>query len=145
MLAELTNSGQNAVIGSKMSRFVKRCIQITAALAATIVACSAVLFAYLVYPGTPTKSKFMTFEGYIELPKDRLLNVLDYLTLSGNTLFVTSESSGALFKVDLNPIHPSVSSVSEMRGNGATHGVALLKEHHNVAFITRSEENTVDV
>jgi DNA-binding beta-propeller fold protein YncE len=145
MLAELTNSGQNAVIGSKMSRFVKKCIQITAALAATIVACSAVLFAYLVYPGTPSKSKFMTSEGYIELPKDGLLNVLDYLTLSGNTLFVTSESSGALFKIDLNPIHPSVSSVSEMRGNGATHGVALLKEHRNVAFITRSEENTVDV
>jgi DNA-binding beta-propeller fold protein YncE len=145
MLAECTNSGQNAVIGSNMSGFVKRRSQITAALAAAIVACLAVVFAYLVYPGTPGKSKFMTFEGYIELPKGGLLNVLDYLTLSGNTLFVTSESSGALFKVDLNPAHPSVSSVSVMPGSGATHGVALLMERHNVAFITRSEENTVDV
>jgi DNA-binding beta-propeller fold protein YncE len=145
MLAECTNSGQNAVIGSKMSGFVKRSIQITAALAAAIVVCLAVIFAYLVYPGTPGKSKFMKFEGYIELPKGGLLNVLDYLTLNGSTLFVTSESSGALFKVDLNPAQPSVSSVSVMHGSGATHGVALLMERHNIAFITRSEENTVDV
>src|SRR5882757_2966219 len=117
MLAECTNSGQNAVIGSKMSGFVKKSIQMTAALAAAIVACLAVVFACLVYPGTPGKSKFMRFEGYIELPKGGLLNVLDYLTLNGSTLFVTSESSGALFKVDLNPAHPSASSVSQMPGS----------------------------
>jgi hypothetical protein len=104
-VAKCTNSGQNAVIGSNMSGFVKRRGQITAALAAAIVACLAVVFAYLVYPGTPSKSKFMTFEGYIELPKGGLLNVLDYLTLNGDVLFITSESSGALFKIDLNPIH----------------------------------------
>jgi DNA-binding beta-propeller fold protein YncE len=86
----------------------------------------------------------MTFDGYIELPKGGLLNVLDYLALNGNTLFVTSESSGALFKVDLDMNHPSVSSVSEMPGAGAAHGVALLPEA-NVAFITRSEENIVNV
>ncbi|MCU1295731.1 MAG: hypothetical protein JWO91_9 [Acidobacteriaceae bacterium] len=127
-----------------MSRFVKRGLRITATVAAAIVACLAVVFAYLVYPGTPSKSKFMTFEGYIELPRGGRLNVLDYLTLKGSTLFVTSESSGALFKVDLDPNHPSLSSVSEMPGSGAAHGVALMVEH-NVAFITRSEENTVDV
>ena len=70
----------------------------TAALAAAIVACLAVVFAYLVYPGTPSKSKFMSFEGYIGLPKGGPLNVLDYLTLNGNTLFVTTAPSpwGAL-------------------------------------------------
>src|SRR3984893_7146051 len=99
---------------------------------------------YLVYPGTPSRSKFMVFDGFIELPRGRLLNVLDYLTLNGSTLFVTSESSGALFKVNLDLNQPSVSSVSEMPGAGAAHGVALLPEV-NVAFITRSEENTVDV
>jgi hypothetical protein len=104
----------------------------------------AVVFAYLAYPGTPSKSKFMTFEGYIELPKGGLFNVLDYLTLNGGTLFVTSESSGALFKVDLDLNHPSVSPISEMPGAGAAHGVALLPEA-NVAFITRSEENMVHV
>jgi DNA-binding beta-propeller fold protein YncE len=86
----------------------------------------------------------MTFDGFIELPRGRLLNVLDYLTLNGSTLFVTSESSGTLFKIDLDLNQPSVSSVSEMPGAGAAHGIALLPET-NVAFITRSEENTVDV
>jgi DNA-binding beta-propeller fold protein YncE len=86
----------------------------------------------------------MTFEGYITLPKSRLLNVLDYLTLDGNTLFVTSESSGALFKISLDPSRPSASLVSELPGTGAAHGVALLPDA-NVAFITRSEEDTVDV
>jgi DNA-binding beta-propeller fold protein YncE len=143
MLAEVIHSGQMVVIGDRMNRSVKRRIQITAALAAVIVACLTVVFVYLVYPGTPGKSKFMTFEGYIELPKGGLLNVLDYLTLNDSSLFVTSESSGALFKVALNLNHPSLSSVSEMPGGGAVHGVALLD--HNVAFITRSEENTVDV
>jgi DNA-binding beta-propeller fold protein YncE len=143
MLAEFINSGQN-VIGGSMNRFIKIGLKLTAAVAAATVACLAVVFAYLVYPGTPDKSKFMTFEGYVELPKGGALNILDYLTLNGSTLFVTSESSGALFKIDLNQTHPSASLVSEMPGSGATHGVALLSEH-NVAFITRSEENTVDV
>lgn len=127
-----------------MDKIVKRGLQITAALAAVIVTCLAVVFAHLVYPGTPSKSECMTFEGYIELPKGGPLNILDYLTLDGTMLFVTSESSGALFKVDLDPNHPSVSSVSEMPGSGAAHGVALLMDR-SVAFITRSEENTVDV
>jgi DNA-binding beta-propeller fold protein YncE len=103
-----------------------------------------VVLAYLVYPGTPGHSNFMAFEGFIELPRDGLLNILDYLTLNGSTLFVTSESSGALFKADLDSNHPSVSSVSEMPGAGAAHGIVLLPEA-NIAFITRSEENTVDV
>jgi DNA-binding beta-propeller fold protein YncE len=127
-----------------MDRFVKTGLQMAAALAAAIVACLSVVLAYLIYPGTPSKSRYMTFEGYIELPKSGALNVLDYLTLTGSTLFVTSESSGALFKVDLDLGHPSLSPVSEMPGSGAAHGVALLTEH-DVAFITRSEENTVDV
>jgi DNA-binding beta-propeller fold protein YncE len=103
-----------------------------------------VVLLYLIYPGTPSQSRFMTFTGFIELPRNRLLNVLDYLTLNGRTLFVTSESSGALFKVDLDLNRPSMSSVSEMPGAGAVHGIALLPES-NVAFITRSEANTVDV
>ena len=116
----------------------------TAVLAAAITASLAVGLTYLVYPGTPGKSKIMTFDGYIDLPKSGILNVLDYLTLSGNTLFVASESSGALFKVSLDLKHPPVSSVAEMPGGEGAHGVALLMEQ-NVAFITRSEENTVDV
>jgi len=128
-----------------MDRSVKKRLRMTAAFATVIVMCLAVAgLAYIVCPGTPGKSKFMKFDGYIELPKRGSLNVLDYLTISNGTLFVTSESSGALFKVNLDPNHPSRSTVSELSGGGAAHGVALMTDH-NLAFLTRSEENTVDV
>ena len=86
----------------------------------------------------------MTFEGYILLPKAGTLNVLDYITLSGRSLFVTSESSGAVFKIDVDTDHPSASAVSEMPGTGSAHGVILLPGQ-DVAFVTRSEVNMVDV
>jgi DNA-binding beta-propeller fold protein YncE len=127
-----------------MERFVKSGVRMTAAFAAVIVLCLAVATACLTCPGTPGKSKFMKFEGYVELPKGKPLNVLDYLTISNGTLFVTSESSGSLFKVDLDPNNLSLSTVSELPGSGAAHGVALIMDR-NVAFVTRSEENTVDV
>src|SRR6202007_1043650 len=95
-----------------------------------------------VYPGTPSKSKVMTFEGFIELPRGGLLTVLDYLTVSDHTLFVTSESSGALLKIAFDPSDLKASTVSEMPGAGAAHGVTVLPDV-NVAFITRSEANTV--
>src|SRR3979490_776747 len=109
-----------------MEKVPKNNLRMTAAFATVIVLCLGVVAAYLIYPGTPGKSKFMKFEGYIELPKSGPLNVLDYLTISNGTLFVTSESSGALFKVDLDPNHPSLSAVSELPGSGAAHGVALM-------------------
>jgi DNA-binding beta-propeller fold protein YncE len=127
-----------------MEQFANNNRRMTAALAAVIVLCLGVVAACLICPGTPGKSKFMKFDGYIELPESGLLSVLDYLTMNNRTLFVTSESSGVLFKVDLDVNHPSLSTVSELPGSGAAHGVALMTDR-NVAFITRSEENTVDV
>ena len=127
-----------------MEQFANNNRRMTAALAAVIVLCLGVVAACLICPGTPGKSKFMKFDGYIELPESGLLSVLDYLTIDNRTLFVTSESSGVLFKVDLDVNHPSLSTVSELPGSGAAHGVALMTDR-NVAFITRSEENTVDV
>src|SRR5260370_32955725 len=127
-----------------MERFAKTNLRMTAAFATVIVLCSAVVGVCIIWPGKPGKLKFSKFEGYIELPKSGALNVLDYLTINNGALFVTSESSGALFKVDLDVSHPSLSAVSELPGSGAAHGVALLMDR-NIAFITRSEENTVDV
>jgi len=127
-----------------MHRSVKRHLRTAAAFATLIALCLAAAGAYLICPGTPGKSKFMKFEGYIELPRRGSLSVLDYLTIINGTLFVTSESSGSLIKVNLDPNHPSLSTVSELPGNGAAHGVALITDH-NVAFMTRSEEKTVDV
>jgi DNA-binding beta-propeller fold protein YncE len=127
-----------------MDSSLKNHLRTTAAFATVVLLCLAMAGAYLICPGTPGKSRFMKFEGYIELPKTGTLNVLDYLTISNGTLFVTSESSGALFKVNLDPNRPSLSTVSELPGSGAAHGVALTSDR-NVAFMTRSEENTVDV
>src|ERR1700680_4302082 len=127
-----------------MEQFANNNRGMTAALATVIVLCLGVVAACLICPGTPGKSKFMKFDGYIDLPESGLLSVLDYLTINNRTLFVTSESSGVLFKVELDVNHPALSTVSELPGSGAAHGVALMMDR-NVAFITRSEENTVDV
>ena len=123
---------------------MKNTFKIMGAAVIVLISFVGVVLAYLVYPGTPSRSKFMAFDGYIELPRLGLLNVLDYLTLNGGTLFVTNESSGAVFRVELDLNRPSFSSVSEMLGIGAAHGIALLPEA-SIAFVTRSEENTVDV
>jgi DNA-binding beta-propeller fold protein YncE len=123
---------------------MKNIIKMSLTFAVTLVSLAAAALVYLIYPGTPSKSKVVAFEGFIELPRRGPLTVLDYLTLNDHTLFVTNESSGALFKIALDSVDVRASTVSEMPGAGAAHGVALLPGV-NVAFITRSEANTVDV
>src|SRR5258706_13916008 len=71
--------------------------------AITLIGLAGVALVYLIYPGIPSKSQVMAFEGFIELPRGGLLTVLDYLTVNNQTLFVTSESSAALFKIALDP------------------------------------------
>jgi len=126
-----------------VNRTLRKTLQITAVSVVTVAVFAAGAVAYLAHPGRPSHSQFMEFEGYIELPRNSTLNVLDYLTLHDHTLFVTSESSGALFKVALDPLHVSSSTVSQMPGGGSTHGVVILPGG-NIGFITRSDENTVD-
>ena len=145
MIVESTNSGPAAATEGKENRAITNMRKVTVTVVVVLVGLLGVALAYLVYPGTPSRSRFMAFDGFIELPKSGgLLTVLDYLTLHDHTLFVTNESSGTLFKIVLNPSKPAASIVSEMPGSGAAHGVALLPEA-NVAFITRSETNIVDV
>src|SRR6266550_8701334 len=109
-----------------------RKIGLTCAL--TLAGVAAVILAYLIFPGAPSKSKVMVFEGFIELPRKSALTVLDYLTLNDHALFVTSESSGVLFKIDFDSDDLRRSTVSEMPGAGAAHGVALVPGL-NVAFV----------
>jgi DNA-binding beta-propeller fold protein YncE len=120
-------------------------IKIALLVALVLIGVAASALLYLVYPGTPSPSRFMTFQGFIELPQTGPLNVLDYLTLRDHVLFVTADSSGKVFKVTLDPgTQTTATNVSPLLGGGAVHGVVLMPSA-NVAFVTRSEENTVDV
>src|ERR1700693_3227942 len=114
--------------------------KLTIAAAMTMIGSLVIALAYLVYPGTPSGSAFLAFDGFIELPRGGPLTILDYLTLNDRTLFVTSESSGALFAIALDSGVRAAGAVSEMPGSGAAHGVAVLPEQ-SIAFITRSEEH----
>ena len=124
---------------------MKNALKITVMVVIALICFSAGVLAYLVYPGTPSRSTAMTFDGFIKLPRFRLLNILDYITIKDHILFVTDETSGTVFKVNLDPnIQSAGDSVAQMPGNGSIHGVALAPEQ-NIAFVTRSGENTVDV
>lgn len=123
---------------------MRSALRIVLALVIAGIGVASSLVAYLAYPGTPGRSKSMIFDGFIELPKEGLLNVLDYLTLNDHTLFVASESSGSIFKIDLDMNALPGSVVSVQHGAGSAHGVVLLPDM-NLAFVTRSESNKVDV
>jgi DNA-binding beta-propeller fold protein YncE len=144
MFAEYTAAASTTAHASRNRLAMTDIPNVLLAFAITLLGLAAVALVYLVYPGTPSESKVMTFEGFIELPRGGLLTVLDYLTLNDQTLFVTSESSGAMLKIAFDPSDLKASTVSEMPGAGAAHGVAVLPDV-DVAFITRSEANTVDV
>jgi DNA-binding beta-propeller fold protein YncE len=144
MIAGSTHVVPTVDMRSEGKHVMKSLLRIMMMVATVVIGLLAAALAYLSYPGTPNRSRFMAFDGYIGLPRERLLNVLDYLTLSGKTLFVTSESSGTLFKIALDSSNLPASTVAEMSGTGAAHGVALLPGQ-NVAFITRSEADTVDI
>jgi DNA-binding beta-propeller fold protein YncE len=124
---------------------MKKGLKIAMTVALAVIGVAAAALIYLVYPGTPSRSRFMTFQGFIELPQTGRLNVLDYLTVRDHILFVTSESSGSVFKITLDPTTQATAvNISTLPGSGAVHGVVLLPSQ-NVAFVTRGEENTVDV
>jgi len=101
--------------------------------------------AYLIHPARPARSLFMGFDGFIMLPKGGILNVLDYLTLNDRALLIAGESTGSVFKiaVDAEP-HGTGDTVMELRGAPSVHGIAIAREA-NIAFVTRSGGNTVDV
>jgi DNA-binding beta-propeller fold protein YncE len=144
MFAESTNSASTTASTMREKPATRSMLKVSLTLAFTLIGLAAVALGYLIHPGTPSKSKVMAFEGFIELPRGGPLTVLDYMALSDRALFVTSESSGALFKIVFDSSDVRASTVSEMPGAGSAHGVALLPDE-NVAFITRSEANMVDV
>ena len=57
--------------------------------------------AYFVYPPNQGKSSLLKFESFIVLPQGSALNILDYLSVSNDALFVAGLSQKNLFKIDL--------------------------------------------
>lgn len=107
-----------------------------------------VITVMLIVPGRPTSTHSLRFDGYIVLPKVKnagTLTILDYLTAFGNDLFVTSVSTGAVYKVDLRTrAMPDSADVSVFELEPSAHGVVVDPTSH-LAFVTRSDANTVDV
>ena len=102
------------------------------------------LAARLIYPGTPSAARSLTFLGYVPLPNGGVLNVLDYLAISGPDLFVTSPSSGDVYRIALHGTAVPAGPVAVLAGLPATHGV-VIDPASRLAYVTRSETNTVDV
>src|ERR1700676_783846 len=82
MVVESTNDTRVLEIRSKGKHFMKTMLKVAMMVVIALVSFLGVVLAYLAYPGTPDRSKFMAFDGFIKLPRGRLLTVLDYLTLS---------------------------------------------------------------
>lgn len=106
------------------------------------------LLVRLTFPGSPNSAKSLKFEGFVHLPKDGhagLLTILDYLTLSGENLFVTNVSTGTVYRIALRgEALPATSDVSMFQLEPAAHRV-VIDPVTRLAYVTRSEANTVDI
>ena len=102
----------------------------------------------LIFPGQPSNANSLRFDGFIVLPKVKnagAITVLDYLTVFGDDLFVASVSSGAVYKIDLRThALPNADDVSVFGSEPAAHGVVVDPTSH-LAYVTRSDADTVDV
>ncbi len=126
------------------NRAWKKTVTIASGTLIALTVTALVVVVWLVLPGTPSDSRILNFEGYIELPGPSTLNVLDYMTLKGKQLFVTGESTGKVYRIDLGSGAPVTKSpVVVMDGLPSAHGIALLPDG-KPGFVSRSEANTVD-
>src|SRR5215469_1577286 len=127
-----------------MANAFKWVLRVLAGVVAIVAIVALVGLAWLINPGRPGASAYLRFDGYIALPAHGLLNVLDYLSLDGRSLFVTGPSSGSVFRIALPPDGgPKGAQVLERAGEPRVHGVAVAASHA-LAFATRSEVNRVD-
>jgi DNA-binding beta-propeller fold protein YncE len=105
-----------------------------------------VLAAVLIIPGRPADTHSLRFDGFVELPmKAGPLNVFDYMTVVGDDLFVTNAITGAVYRVNLH-MHamPNSADVAVFASDAGPRAVVVDPTSH-LAFVTRSEANSVDV
>jgi len=125
---------------------MKTLIKIALGSLAVMGAAAGALADYLIYPGTPSSASSLIFQGYVPLPSDGVLSVLDYLTMDDDMLFVTGESTGDVYRVPIRKnALPTIADVAKLPAEEpAAHGVVIDPSSH-LAFVSRSEANTVDV
>jgi YVTN family beta-propeller protein len=112
---------------------------------AALAVIAGVLIFRLVYVAEPEVARSVQFRGFVLLPSRALVTILDYLTVSGRRLFVTDESTGSVYKIDLDSEGlPQSSAVSEFSSEPSAHGV-VLDPAKPLAYVTRSEVNAVDI
>jgi YVTN family beta-propeller protein len=124
---------------------VKTMLIAVSAIAGACVVIAAAVATALIVPGRPADGASVHFEGYVVLPGHSMLNVLDYLTVQGRELFVTSESSGTVYKVTLGDhAAPTSATVAEFAAEPAAHSVSI-DPTSGLAYVTRSGVDAVDV
>jgi YVTN family beta-propeller protein len=124
---------------------MKTLIKISLGSLVVVVAAAIAVAGYLIYPGTPSHASSLVFQGYVPLPSDNVLSVLDYLTVMDDKLFVTGESTGDVYRVQIRKdTLPTAADVAKLHGEPAAHGVVIEPSSH-LAYVTRSEANTVDI
>jgi len=128
-----------------MSNIIKAAGKIVMKGIVVVMAVVIAVASYLIYPGTPSNASSLIFKGFVPLPSNGTLSILDYLTVSGDELFVTNESSGDVYRVHIGKdVLPTASDVARLPGEPAAHGVVIDPTSH-LAFVTRSDANSVDI
>jgi YVTN family beta-propeller protein len=124
---------------------MKTLVKISLGTLGVVLAAVTAAAGYLIYPATPSNAASLVFQGYVPLPSDGVLSVLDYLTVMDGKLFITGESTGDVYRVDIRKDSlPTAADVVKLHGEPAAHGVVIEPSSH-LAYVTRSEANTVDV
>ena len=137
-------SNENPGVGT-LNRSKRRWLTHVAQILVVLLVLTSFCLAYLIFPATPSHSEVMRFDGFITLPRGRMLNVLDYLSWYGHTLLVAGGSTGSIFRVpDEASRQGTDERVTQLRGRPSVHGIAFAREA-DVAFVTRSRANVVDV
>jgi hypothetical protein len=128
-----------------MRNTMKTLIKILLGTLGVVLVVAIAIAGYLIYPGTPSSASSLIFQGYVPLPSDSALSVLDYFTVRGDELFVTNETTGYVYRIQIHKdALPTAADVARLAGEPAAHGVVIEPSSH-LAFVTRSEANTVDI
>ena len=123
---------------------MRNSIKIALTVIGSCLAAAIAVAAWFIYPGTPGEATSLRFQGYVLLPSAGVLSVLDYMTLQGDRLFVTAESTGNVYRIRVaRGSLPTRADVARLDGEPAAHGVAV-DPTTGMAFVSRSETNTVD-